>query len=260
MLIATCNVNGVRSADKKGFFDWLASLGPDVALLQETRASVGQMPKAAVCPGGMRAFFNSAARPGYSGVAAYASKRMGSVRAALGAGLAEFDEEGRWLRLDFDDFDFTAVSLYMPSGSSSLQRQEKKYAAMAGLAPKLKALLEEREHVVVCGDWNIARQEIDLKNHKANVNHSGFLPQERAWMADVLSMGWVDAWRTLYPEVPGYTWWSNRSGAYARDVGWRIDYQLCSPALAKTLVRGEVFKGMKFSDHAPLLMEFGWPA
>ena len=152
------------------------------------------------------------------------------------------------------------ISLYRPSGSSSEERQQVKFRFLVVFYPMLRELQTQGRDIVICGDWNIAHQNIDLKNWKGNLKNSGFLPEEREWIGKVIAeLGWVDIWRTLYPETPGYTWWSQRGQAYAKDVGWRIDYQMATPDLAGRARSAHVYKQEKFSDHAPLVVDYDYP-
>jgi exodeoxyribonuclease-3 len=176
-----------------------------------------------------------------------------------GFGNAEFDAEGRYLRADWGNL--SVISLYLPSGSSSPERQEAKFRFLDVFYPHLAALRNEGREIVLCGDWNIAHREIDLKNWKSNQKNSGFLPEERAWIGQVFDeLGWVDVYRQLHPEATGdaYTWWSNRGQAWAKNVGWRIDYQIATPGIAQTARAATVFKEQRFSDHAPLIVDYAW--
>jgi exodeoxyribonuclease-3 len=253
--IVSANLNGVRSAEKKGFFNWLRLSDADVVCVQELKAQLDDLSPEMRAPQGYQGYFHPADKKGYSGVGLYC--RQTPDRVEMGLGIADIDAEGRYLRADFGRL--TVISLYLPSGSSGEERQQVKFSFMQRFLPMLEALLAEDRQVVICGDWNIAHQEIDLKNWKGNRKNSGFLPEERAWMGDVLTrVGWVDTWRSLYPEVPGYTWWSNRGQAYAKDVGWRIDYQLASGELGRSARSAEVYKAERFSDHAPLITDYDW--
>jgi len=253
--IVSANLNGVRSADRKGFFDWLEASGADVVCVQELKAQDGDLSERMRAPAGYQGLFHYAEKKGYSGVGLYSKRTPDRVEEGLG--IAEFDAEGRYLRADFGNL--TVISLYLPSGSSSEERQDVKFAFMKVFLPHLEELFEAGRDIVICGDWNIAHQEIDLKNWKGNVKNSGFLPEERAWLTDLFHrVGWVDVWRTLYPEVPGYTWWSNRGQAYAKDVGWRIDYHITTPGIAAKAREASVYKDVKFSDHAPLTVDYDW--
>ena len=254
--IISANVNGIRSAANKGFLDYLARAQADVVCVQELKAQEADMSADMKNPHGMHGIWHCADKRGYSGVAIYSKQAPDAVQ--IGLGLPEFDSEGRFVRADFGDL--SVISLYLPSGSSSDERQQVKYAFLDAFFPLLQQLRQQQQQVVICGDWNIAHQNIDLKNWKGNLKNSGFLPEERAWLTRVLSeVGWVDVWRSLYPEIPGYTWWSNRGQAYAKDVGWRIDYQMVSPELAQRALHASVYKDEKFSDHAPLVVDYQWP-
>lgn len=250
--IISANVNGIRSAAKKGFVDYLARADADIVCVQELKAQEADLDASLRQPNGMYGFLHCAEKRGYSGVAIYSKKAPDNVQ--YGFGLPEFDAEGRFIRADFGAL--TAISLYLPSGSSSEDRQAVKYRLMEAFMPMLKDLLAEQRQIVICGDWNIAHQNIDIKNWKGNLKNSGFLPEERAWLSEVIESGWIDLWRTLYPQEAGYTWWSNRGLAYANNVGWRIDYQMASASLASCAQSAHIYKEEKFSDHAPLVVDY----
>lgn len=252
MRVISLNLNGIRSATRKGFLDWLPSQNADVVCLQELKAQHADLDDALRSPGGLHGYFHCAEKKGYSGVGIYSRQRPDKV--IEGLGIADVDREGRYLQADFGAL--SVISLYLPSGSSSEERQQIKFAFMALFMPHLLRLHACGQEVLLCGDWNIAHQPIDLKNWKGNLKNSGFLPEERAWLSEVFGLGWVDVWRSLYPEAPGYTWWSNRGAAYAKDVGWRIDYQIATPALAASARHASVFKDIRFSDHAPLIVDY----
>ncbi len=252
MRIISANLNGVRSAANKGFFEWLATSEADVVCVQELKAHLSDMNEAMRIPPGYHGYFHTAEKKGYSGVGIYS--RRPPDRVTEGLGIADIDAEGRYLRADFGQL--SVISLYQPSGSSSDERQQVKFAFLERFMAHMRKLLIEGREIVVCGDWNIAHHPIDLKNWKGNLKNSGFLPEERAWLTELLGHGWVDVWRTLYPEVPGYTWWSNRGQAYAKDVGWRIDYQISTPSIAAQAQAGSIYKDVKFSDHAPLIIDY----
>lgn len=252
MRIISANLNGIRSAASKGFFDWLAATSADVVCVQELKAQLPDLSELMLKPHGYHGFFHPAEKKGYSGVGIYSRIEPDAV--VEGLGIADIDAEGRYLRADFGKL--SVISLYLPSGSSSEERQQIKFAFMERFMPHLKRLREEGREIVLCGDWNIAHKEIDLKNWKGNLKNSGFLPEERAWLTDVFGLGWVDVWRSLYLEHPGYTWWSNRGQAYAKDVGWRIDYQIATPGVAATAKSATIYKDVKFSDHAPLTVDY----
>lgn len=250
--IISANVNGIRSAAKKGFVDYLAHTNADIVCVQELKAQEIDLGEDLRKPNGMYGFMHCAEKRGYSGVAIYSKKEPDAVY--TGFGLPEFDAEGRFIRADFAQL--SVISLYLPSGSSSEERQTIKYRLMDAFMPMLNDMLAEQRQIVICGDWNIAHQNIDIKNWKGNLKNSGFLPEEREWLSKVIESGWTDIWRTLYPEEAGYTWWSNRGRAYANNVGWRIDYHMASPQLAKLAQQAHIYKDEKFSDHAPLVVDY----
>ncbi|MBL8446451.1 MAG: exodeoxyribonuclease III [Zoogloeaceae bacterium] len=253
--IITANLNGIRSAVSKGFLDWLAVTPADVVCLQELKAQESDLTEAIRRPPGYLGHFHCAEKKGYSGVGIYA--RTTAQRVTEGLGIADIDQEGRFLELDFGHL--SVVSLYLPSGSSSEERQQAKFRFMERFYPHLRRLRDEGREIVVCGDWNIAHQAIDLKNWKSNQKNSGFLPEERAWLSQVFDeLGWVDVYRRLHPEATGeaYTWWSNRGQAWAKNVGWRIDYQIATPGIAARARSAQVYKASRFSDHAPLIVDY----
>jgi len=253
--ILTLNLNGIRSAAGKGFFAWLADQRADVVCVQELKAQEADIGQALRAPPGYQAWFHCAEKRGYSGVGIYARKTPERITAGIGN--TEFDAEGRYLRADWGNL--SVISLYLPSGSSSPERQAAKFRFMELFLPHLAALRAEGREIVICGDWNIAHKEIDLKNWKSNQKNSGFLPEERAWLSRVLGeLGWVDVYRCLHPDTTGdaYTWWSTRGQARAKNVGWRIDYQIGTPGIAAMAKLAGVFKDQRFSDHAPLMVEY----
>ena len=253
--IVSANLNGIRSAHTKGFFSWLEQDLPDIVCVQELKAQATDMSAALLKPAGYQGFFHYAEKKGYSGVGIYC--RQPPDRIVEGIGHPEFDAEGRFLRADFGAL--TVISVYVPSGSSSPERQIAKFAFLDEFFPILDRLIKEGRDIVICGDWNIAHREIDLKNWKGNLKNSGFLLEERAWLSRIFDkQGWVDVYRQLYPDAgeTAYTWWSNRGQAYAKNVGWRIDYQIATPGMAARARAGDVFKSSKFSDHAPLIIDY----
>lgn len=253
--VVSANLNGVRSAANKGFFEWMAELAADIVCVQELKARDPDLTEPLRSPADMHGYFHLAERPGYSGVAVY-SRRKAS-RVIEGIGVREFDAEGRFIRCDFNAL--SVVSVYLPSGSSSPERQAAKFRFIERFTPVLKRLGEEGRQFILCGDWNIAHRQVDLKNWRSNQKNSGFLPEERAWLDTVFGeLAWVDVYRRLYPEAEGegYTWWSNRGQAWAKNVGWRIDYQIATQLVAATARRAEVFKARRFSDHAPLIIDY----
>jgi exodeoxyribonuclease-3 len=206
--------------------------------------------------GGLAGHFHHALKKGYSGVGLYSKKAPSAVVTGFDGG--EFDAEGRWVEARFDTAKrkFSVISCYFPSGSSSDERQQAKFRFLAKMAKHLRKLRAEREFILV-GDVNIAHHEIDLKNWRGNRKNSGFLPEERAWMTALLTQGGlVDVFRTLNPHPEQYTWWSNRGQAWAKNVGWRIDYHLATPAIAATARREHIYLDERFSDHAPLTIDY----
>jgi exodeoxyribonuclease-3 len=208
-------------------------------------------------PSGHFGYFHYAEKKGYSGVGIYARRQPDQI--IEGLGIADIDAEGRYIEAVFGKL--SVVSVYLPSGSSSEERQAAKFSFMERFRPHLEQLRQSGREVVICGDWNIAHKEIDLKNWKGNLKNSGFLPEERAWLGEVFDdIGWVDVHRRLCPDASGeaYTWWSNRGQAWAKNVGWRIDYQVSSPGIADKALHASVFKELRFSDHAPLTIDYDW--
>lgn len=254
MRIITANVNGIRAAAKKGFFTWLQAQNADVVCIQETKAQREQLSDPLFSPAGYHCYYHDAERKGYSGVALYSRVEPNEV--ISGVGLDYVDSEGRYLEARFDGF--SVVSLYMQSGSSSPERQALKFRFMADFLPHLRCLRDEdANEAILCGDWNIAHRPIDLKNWKNNQKNSGFLPEERAWLDQLFGAeGFIDAFRELYPEAEQYTWWSNRGRAWDNNVGWRIDYQILTPGLRGKAQQAAVYRAQRFSDHAPLIIDY----
>ncbi len=256
MRIITLNANGIRAAQRKGFFNWMLKQDADVICIQETKAQIHQLDGEALSPSGYTGFFNDAEKKGYSGVALYTRKQPDRIVDSLGWKIA--DTEGRFLQADFGKL--SVISLYLPSGSSSEERQTVKFGFMNRFMPVLKKMRRQRRHYIICGDWNIAHKKIDIKNWRGNQKNSGFLPEEREWM-DVLfdAVGMVDAFRVINKSEDQYTWWSNRGQAWAKNVGWRIDYQIISPALRDQVKDATIYKKERFSDHAPLTIDYDLP-
>lgn len=253
--IITLNLNGIRSAVRKGFLDWLAASEADIVCVQELKAQAADMTADMLEPAGYRGYFHYAEKKGYSGVGLYTRREPRAV--AEGMGIPDIDYEGRYLRADFGDL--SVISLYQPSGSSGEERQRIKFGFMERFFPHLQKLRAEGREVVLCGDWNIAHKEIDLKNWRGNRKNSGFLPEERAWLTRVFDeQGWMDVFRCVDPRPDQYTWWSNRGQAWAKNVGWRIDYQIATPGIAATAQRCAIYKEERFSDHAPLTIDYDY--
>ncbi|MEQ1663450.1 MAG: exodeoxyribonuclease III [Thiobacillus sp.] len=257
MRIISANLNGIRSASTKGLFDWLPTQQADFVCVQELKAQDADMRPEFRLSDGLTGHFHYAEKKGYSGVGLYTRHAPDEV--IVGLGNAEFDAEGRYVEVQHGNL--SVISLYQPSGSSGPERQAAKFRFMEIFLPHLGTLIKTGREIVVCGDWNIAHQEADLKNWKSNQKNSGFLPEERAWMTRLFDeLGWVDVYRSLYPEQTGdaYTWWSNRGAAYAKNVGWRIDYQIATPGIAAKAKSGFVYKDQRFSDHAPLIVDYDY--
>ncbi len=252
--IISLNANGIRAAARKGFFDWLPLQNADIVCIQETKAQIDQLADDPIYfPSDYHHYYVDAQKKGYSGVAVYSRKKPNKVITRLG--IEEFDNEGRYLELQFDDV--AVVSLYAPSGSSSDERQQAKFRFMDGFMHHLKALKRRKREYIICGDWNIAHKEIDLKNWKGNKKNSGFLPEERAWLDELFyQQHFIDVFRELNQQEDQYTWWSNRGQAWAKNVGWRIDYHVATPGLANLASGESIYKDERFSDHAPLIIEY----
>ena len=256
--LTSLNLNGIRSATTKGLEPWLAAHAPDCMCVQEVKAQQADIVGKFEVLAEMQGYFHFAEKKGYSGVGIYTRHEPSDVR--VGFGSTEFDAEGRYLELRFDTPQraLSIISCYFPSGSSGELRQEAKYRFLDEMYPYLLELKQGREFIL-CGDVNIAHNEIDLKNWKGNRKNSGFLPEERAWMTRLLAeAGIVDVYRQLKPEATDecYTWWSNRGQAYAKNVGWRLDYHLATSAVAAAARHSAIYRDEKFSDHAPITIDY----
>lgn len=251
--IISCNTNGIRSAARKGFFDWLNKQQADVVCIQETKAQEEQLSDPVFTPAGYHCFYNDAVKKGYSGTALFCKVKPQRVITRLGWDPA--DSEGRYIQADFKGL--SVISLYMPSGSSSDEALAKKLRFMDDFMLHLRSLRRARRELILCADWNICHKPIDLKNWRSNQKNSGFLPEERAWL-DVLydEVGYIDSFRLVNQEAEQYTWWSNRGQAWAKNVGWRLDYQVITPRLAGAVKAAAIYKQERFSDHAPQIMEY----
>ncbi len=253
MKIISLNVNGIRAATQKGCIEWLRRQKADVICLQEVRADEDQLPRKVLRPRGYYAAFHPAQKRGYSGVAIYAKAEP--KRFVHKLAWPEWDTEGRFLEADFGHL--SVISIYLPSGSSGPTRQAHKFKVMKRLMRMLKKMRQDGREYILCGDWNIAHKNIDLKNWRSNQKNSGFLPEERAWMDTLFGpVGFVDAFRLVDPNPDRYTWWSNRGQAWAKNVGWRIDYQIITPGLASRVRSASIYTRRRFSDHAPLIIEY----
>ena len=260
MRFITANLNGIRSAATKGFFDWLPQQQADAVGVQEVKAQHEHVDQIFCSPGGLKGHFHYAQKKGYSGVGLYTRDEPSDL--ITGIGVQEFDDEGRYIEKRFDKpgRKLSLISCYFPSGSSGEDRQQAKFRFLAAIYPHLMALKGQREFILV-GDINIAHKEADLKNWKGNLKNSGFLPEERAWVTQLIDPaqgGLVDVYRQLQPDTTDacYTWWSNRGQAYAKNVGWRLDYHFATPKLAALALRESIYKDQKFSDHAPLTIDY----
>ena len=256
--LTSLNLNGIRSATTKGVEAWLAQHAPDCICVQEVKAQATDVAGKFETLAGLKGHFQFAEKKGYSGVGVYTRHEPSDVVVGFDGG--EFDAEGRYLEARFDTpaRKLSIISVYFPSGSSGPERQEAKYRFLDKMYPHLMALKAERDFIV-CSDVNIAHKEADLKNWKGNLKNSGFLPEERAWMTKLTTEGgMVDVYRRLQPGTTDacYTWWSNRGQAYAKNVGWRLDYHLATPAVADKARSEAIYKGEKFSDHAPITIEY----
>ena len=254
--LVSLNLNGIRSAATKGLVPWAESIGADCMGVQEVKAQAADIAGRFERLHDMHGHFHFAEKKGYSGVGVYSRKTPSDV--VIGFGSPEFDAEGRYVELRFDtpQRKLSIISCYFPSGSSGEERQLAKFRFLALMTPYLQQLKAEREFILV-GDVNIAHKEIDLKNWRSNQKNSGFLPEERAWMTHTLDeLGLVDVFRTLNPKPEQYTWWSNRGQAWAKNVGWRLDYHLATPALAAKALREHIYLEQRFSDHAPLVIDY----
>lgn len=255
MRIITANVNGLRSAAKKGFFEWLKNTQADFVCLQEIKAQIQDLSADLRTQESYLAYFHCAEKKGYSGTAVYTKHQPDEV--VTGFGSLEFDAEGRYTALRFGRL--WIMSVYFPSGSSSADRQLAKFRFLEAFLPHLQSLRLQGFEIALCGDINIAHQAIDLKNWKGNVKNSGFLPEERTWLTHLFDAeGFVDVFRKIEPNATDtcYTWWSQRGQAYTNNVGWRIDYQIATPELAQFAQQQEIYKHARFSDHAPLIIDY----
>lgn len=253
MRIITLNLNGIRSAARKGFFEWLAQQDADVVCLQELKAQEADLADPTFRPAGYHAYFHCAEKKGYSGVGIYTKRQP--VDVVTGLGWETADTEGRYVAVNLGGL--WVASIYLPSGTAGEHRQVVKYDFLDRYAQQLKRVEQTAGEWVICGDWNIAHRQIDLKNWRSNQKNSGFLPAERAWMDSLFGeLGFVDAFRQVNQAAEEYTWWSNRGQAWAKNVGWRIDYQVVTAGLASKVRTASIYKDQRFSDHAPLLVDY----
>ena len=253
--VITLNANGIRAAARKGFFEWMHAQDADVVCIQETKAQEHQLVDECFRPAGYHCYYEDAVKKGYSGTAIYSRQKPKKV--VHGYGDSEFDDEGRYLEVQLEGVN--VISLYLPSGSSKEERQLAKYRCMDTFTEHLKMLKRRRSETIICGDWNIVHKEGDIKNWKQNQKTSGCLPEERAWLDKVFGeYGFHDGFRCIDQAPEQYTWWSNRGRAWDNNVGWRIDYQVVTPKLADSVRRTDIYRDQRFSDHAPLTMDYEW--
>ncbi len=256
MKIVTFNANGIRSAARKGFYEWMHTVDADFVCIQELKAQNEQLTSDMLSPEGYTGYFHYAQKKGYSGTAIYTKHTPKKVE--YGFGWDDFDSEGRCVKTQFEGL--TVISIYLPSGTSSNERQQFKEVILERLKPVLTKIRQETGEFIICGDINIAHRPVDIRNWKGNRKNSGFLPQERDWMDWLFGeAGFVDAFRVVDTRPGQYTWWSNRGNAYAKNVGWRLDYQIITAGLKDKIESVEVFRDIKFSDHAPVIGTFNVP-
>lgn len=255
MRVISLNLNGIRAAARKGFYAWLRRQRADVVCLQELKAQLDQLDDRQFWPRSFNCYYHPSEQRGYSGVALYARTEPDAVIKDFGWPV--FDAEGRWIEARFGRL--SVISLYLPSGSSSEQRQQVKFDVMARLTPWLRELRGNGREYIICGDWNIAHTKADIRNWRGNLKNSGFLPEERAWLDELFGpIGWVDAFRVVNRSPDEFTWWSNRGQAWAKNVGWRIDYQVITPGLRECILTASIYRRKRFSDHAPLTVDYDY--
>lgn len=253
MRIMTANLNGIRSAARKGFFDWMPGQVADVVCVQETKAQAPMLTPELLNPAGYNGYFHDAVKPGYSGVGLYSRKLPDKVK--VGLGWPDVDAEGRYIQADYGHL--SIISIYIHSGTTGPHRQELKFKFLDRFKEFLLTLKSDGREYILCGDWNIAHRNIDLKNWRGNQKNSGFLPEERAWMDWLFAdAGYVDVFRLLNQKEDQYTWWSRRGQARAKNVGWRIDYHIATPGIAKLARKESIYTAQDFSDHAPLTIDY----
>jgi exodeoxyribonuclease-3 len=252
--ITSFNLNGIRAAHKKGFVDWLKESSPDVLCMQEVRATEEQIPSD-ILDQGYHAYWHLAEKKGYSGVGLLTKEEPISVE--TGIGVDWITSEGRVIRAEFENF--RVFSIYFPSGSSGDHRQDLKITFLNEFLPYVKQFVGDSKPTILCGDYNICHQAIDVHDPVRNATVSGFLPEEREWMTDLIESGWIDAFRAMHPEKPDlYSWWSYRARAKTNNKGWRIDYQMVSPSLEPLINEAEIEREVNLSDHAPVSITYGF--
>jgi len=246
--IYSWNVNGIRSMEGKGFTDWLKSEQPDIVCLQEIKAEVHQLSEDIIAPLGYISYWNSGLRKGYSGVATYVKKEPNKV--LDGIGIERFDQEGRILITEHDDF--TLLNIYFPNGQMNAERLQYKLDFYEAIINYCEELKKSQPRIIICGDFNTAHQEIDLKHPRTNAKRSGFLPAEREMLDNFLGHGYIDAFRYLYPDKVQYSWWSYRMRAREKNVGWRIDYFYITKNLVNVILDCVILDETIGSDHCPI--------
>jgi exodeoxyribonuclease-3 len=251
MRVVTYNVNGLRAAMGKGMLDWLSLVNPDVLCLQEIKANPEQVDLSGFEALGYKHFWYPAQKKGYSGVAIFT--KLQPIHVAYGCGIKAYDDEGRVLRIDFADM--SIMSVYHPSGSSGDLRQEFKMKWLDDFSNYINQLKKTIPNLLLCGDFNICHKPIDIHNPKSNANTSGFLPEERAWMEQFINSGFVDTFRHFNKDPHHYTWWSFRAGSRAKNLGWRIDYNIVTQAMESRLKSAGILPDAMHSDHCPVLLE-----
>lgn len=248
MKIYSWNVNGIRSMEAKGFASWLQAEQPDILCLQETKAEPGQLSENIIAPPGYTSYWNSGVRKGYSGVATYVKKEPNNVYSVIGT--ERFDQEGRFLITEYDDF--TLLNVYFPNGQMNEERLQYKLDFYEALINYCEGLKKKQPRIIICGDFNTAHREIDLKHPQANAKHSGFLPAEREMLDKFLGHGYIDAFRYLYPDKVQYSWWSYRMRAREKNVGWRIDCFYITKNLVNVILDCVILDEITGSDHCPI--------
>lgn len=249
--IVSYNVNGIRAAIKKGFMDWLEACSPDILCIQETKANQDQVDADLLKNMAYHHYWFSAVKKGYSGVSIWTKEKP--LHVEYGCGIEKYDIEGRVLRCDYKNF--SVMSVYMPSGSSGDERQEFKMEWLADFQQYINKLKKEIPNLIISGDYNICHTEIDIHNPKANKDTSGFKPEEREWIGNFIDSGFIDSFRFFNKEPHHYSWWSYRANARAKNLGWRIDYNMVSKPLESKLKRATILPEAKHSDHCPVLVE-----
>jgi exodeoxyribonuclease-3 len=253
MRVISANVNGIRAAERKGFYQWLSRQRADVVCIQETKAQEHQLDPKTYCPNSFYCNYFDAVKKGYSGVAIYSKHEPDQV--LTGLGWDHCDTEGRYIQADFGKL--SVASFYLPSGATNEERHQNKLRFMDKVLEELKRFRRQKREYIICGDWNTVHKRIDIKNFTSNRRNSGCTDEERAWMDNLFdNVGYVDAFRVVDQRPEQYTWWSNRGNARANNVGWRIDYQIITPGLKDTVIQARVYKDKWFSDHAPLIIDY----